>query len=190
MDARLLALAAGVALAAWLFISLQRDLAQAGAGIGARVLAGVMYALMGLSWGAVLLSLAPLWIAWIATAGAFAVTLAPRALLRVRALPRVPPLRVPGLTFSRASSQRQRLAAEIGSIRMGLSTLTTSSHERELLRAKVRRLERWRGSADPIARELVELVEEAVGERLDVGPGAFDRARERRIRELLTRLRG
>jgi hypothetical protein len=184
MDARPVALAAGVALAAWLFVSLQRDLSRSGAGWQARALAGAAYAAMGAAWAAVLLSIAPVWVAWIATTGAFAVTVAPRALLRL------PELRIPGLPALRLGSPQRQLGAEIGSIRMALSTLTTSRYERAQLRAKVRRLERWRDSADPLARELVELVEQAVYERLEEDrPGEPDRGRERRIRELLSRLR-
>jgi hypothetical protein len=86
-----------------------------------------------------------------------------------------------------------------------MSTLTTSRHERAELRERVERLQRWRAASDPEARELVELVQEAVFERLDGvesdladgGRGLHDeryahgeaaRQRERRIRELLTRL--
>jgi hypothetical protein len=184
MDARLLALAAGVALAALLFVSVQRDLTAAGAGMQARALAGLAYAAMALSWGAVFLALTPLWVAWLATAGAFAVSIAPRALLRV------PPLHVRRLVLPRARRDQHGLGAEIGAIRMGLSTLTTSAHERAVLRARLQRLERWRHANDPLARELVSLVEQSVNERLDLGPLGFDRARERRIRELLSRLEG
>jgi hypothetical protein len=209
MDARPVALVAGAALAAWLFVSLQGDLARLGARWEARALASAAYAAMAAGWTAVLLRDAPTWLAWVATAGAFAVTVTPRALVRVPRLRtasfRPPPLTLPG--FARSGGARaNRLAAEVGAIRLSMSTLTTSSHERAELRARVERLQRWRATSDPEARELVELVQEAVLERLDGVEsdvadggrglpddryGAHDEAarqRERRIRELLTRL--
>lgn len=210
MDARPVALVAGAALAAWLFLSLQRDLARLGARWEVRVLAGAAYAAMAAGWAAVLLGGVPTWVAWLATAGAFAVTVAPRALMRlprIRATNgRLPALRIPGFTVPHGGSRADRLAAEIGAIRLGMSTLTTSRHERAELRARVQRLQRWRATGDPAARELVELVQEAVYERLDrvesevadddhglheerSGVDEEDaRQRERRIRELLTRL--
>jgi hypothetical protein len=211
MDARPLALAAGVALAAWLFVSLQRDLARLGAGWEARALAAAAYAAMALCWAAVLAGRAPMSLAWLATAGAFVVTVAPRALLRVphlgSASMRLPALGARGIGPVHGRARENRLAAEIGAIRMSMSTLTTSRHERAELRAKVKRLERWRTSADPAARELVDLVGEAVYDVLDDADsgvpvenaarsrddrsgthGEAARQRERRIRELLSRL--
>jgi hypothetical protein len=211
MDARPLALAAGVALAAWLFVSLQRDLARLGAGWEARALAAAAYTAMALTWAAVLTARAPMWLAWLATAGALVVTVAPRALLRVPHLEsvgvRFPALGPRGTRPVHGRARENRLAAEIGAIRMSMSTLTTSRHERAELRAKVERLERWRTNADPAARELVDLVRVAVYDVLDdadsgvpVEDGARNRddrsgtrgeaarQRERRIRELLSRL--
>lgn len=197
MDARPLALAAGVALAAWLFVLLQRDLARLGASLEARVAAGAAYAAMGAGWGAVLVASAPTWLAWLGTVAALLVTVAPRALLR---LPRVINRRAGGtgrgigrLTLLHRPAPEAELVAQIGTIRMALSTLTTSSYERAQLRAKVRQLERWRGSDDPRARELAVLMQEAVDERLAAdGPGDVivgdPRQRERRIRELLREL--
>jgi hypothetical protein len=209
MDARPVALVAGAALAAWLFVSLQRDLARLGARWEARALASAAYAAMAAGWTAVLLQGAPTWLAWVATAGAFAVTVAPRALVRVPRLRtasfRLPALTLPGFTGRDGRPRANRLAAEVGAIRLSMSTLTTSRHERAELRERVERLQRWRAASDPEARELVELVQEAVFERLDGvesddadgGRGLHDeryahgeaaRQRERRIRELLTRL--
>lgn len=211
MDARPLALAAGVALAAWLFVLLQRDLGRLGAGPEARIAASAAYAAMGAGWAWVLLGSGPTWLAWLGTAAAFAVTIAPRALLRLPRLAsgRVVPVGggIGRLPFLHRRTPEAQLAAEIGTIRMAMSTLTTSSHERGQLRARIRRLERWRMSSDPLARELVVLVAEAVEERLDGGaPDADDdrpahdrqqrlhapagdaRQRERRIRELLRQL--
>jgi hypothetical protein len=171
MDARPLALAAGVALAAWLFVLLQRDLARLGASLEARAAAAAAYVAMGAGWGAVLVASAPTWIAWLGTVAAFIVTVAPRALLR---LPRLVNRMAPGtgagigrLTFLHRRAPEAELIAQIGAIRMEMSTLTTSSYERAQLRAKVRQLEKWRGSDDPRARELVVLMQEAVYERLD-----------------------
>jgi hypothetical protein len=171
MDARPLALAAGVALAAWLFVLLQRDLARLGASMEARSAATAAYVAMGAGWGAVLVGSAPTWIAWLGTVAAFVVTVAPRALLR---MPRLVNRQAPGtgagigrLSFLHRRAPQAELLAQIGAIRMEMSTLTTSSYERGQLRAKVHRLERWRASDDPRARELVVLVQETVRERLD-----------------------
>jgi hypothetical protein len=180
MDARPLALAAGVALAAWLFVLLQRDLARLGASMEARAAAAAAYVAMGAGWGAVLVASAPTWIAWLGTVAAFVVTVAPRALLRV---PRLVKRQAPGtragvgrLSLLHRRAPQAELLAQVGAIRMEMSTLTTSSYERGQLRAKVRQLEKWRASEDPRARELVVLMQETVHERLDAdsldgGPG-------------------
>jgi hypothetical protein len=171
MDARPLALAAGVALAAWLFVLLQRDLARLGASSEARGVAAAAYLAMGAAWGAVLVASAPTWLAWLGTVAAFVVTVAPRALLR---LPRLvnrgasdTGAGIGRLTFLHRRAPESELVSEIGRIRMAMSTLTTSSYERAQLRANVRQLEKWRGSDDPRARELVLLMQEAVFQRLD-----------------------
>jgi hypothetical protein len=171
MDARPLALVAGVALAALLFLWLQRDLARGGAGWRPRVAVAAVFGVMAVLWSAVLVARIPTWPAWLATIAALGVTVGHRRL--VEWLGGRPPER--------------QLAAEIGAIRAGLSVLTTSRYERARLRSQARRLDRWRNTDGPIADELVDLVQEDVLARLDAGP-ASDPEREARIRELLGRL--
>lgn len=171
MDARPVALVAGLALAALLFLWLQRDLARVGAGWRPRAAVAAAFGVMVVSWAGVAAARIPTWPAWLATLVALLVTLGHRRLTEW--LDGRPPER--------------RLAAEIGTIRAALSVLTTSRYERARLRSQARRLDRWRNSDGPVTAELVDLVQEEVLARLDETP-APDPNREARIRELLGRL--
>jgi len=88
-------------------------------------------------------------------------------------------------------SHARRVAAEVGSIRMELSTLTTSSRERARLRLRARELDKLRTEeGDGEVDELIDLVQEQTFERLDGrrnGATAQDE-RDERIEELLVEL--
>ena len=177
MDARPLAVAAGVVVMAALFVWLRRDLKRLGAPWTAHAVVAIAYGAAAGGWAAVFLRGAPPWVGWVASLAAIAATVAPRAVVR--------------LTVGR--SPERTLVEEVGAIRQALSTLTTSRLARARLRSKARELDRWRSeSGTEPADELIDLVQTGVYARLDGMPRDPDEedAREEQIKNLLVRLEG
>jgi hypothetical protein len=171
MDARAVTVAVGVTLVALLFVWLQRDLSRLRAPWRAHGLAALAYAAMAGAWAGVFLGNWPNWIGWLGSLAAIAATVAPRALARIAGPPPGP----------------GPLLADVGALRVAMSTLTTSRRARTRLRARARQLDRWRTpSGSEPADELIDLVQELVYDRLSEMPPdpERERTRERRIEEL------
>ena len=175
MDARPLAIAAGVVVMAALFLWLRRDLRRLGAPWTARAAVAVAYGAAAGGWAAVFLRDAPPWLGWLASLPAIGATVAPQLVVR--------------LTTGR--SPERSLVDEVGAIRQALSTLTTSRLARARLRLKARELDRWRSeSGGEPADELIDLVQAGVYARLDGMPRDPDEedAREEQIKNLILQL--